>query len=71
MQRAKQKQTQMLSLLLLAFLKEPDTSHQKVELIRLQSDSRCFIHHKAILISETLPMASPLQSVFEVENVQK
>ena len=71
MQRAKQKQTQMLSLLLLALLKESDTSHQKVELIRLQSDSRSFIHHKAILIFETLSVASPLQSVFEFENVQK
>ena len=56
----------MLSLLLLA-----DTSHEKVELIRLQSDSRSFIHHKAILIFKTLLVASPLQSVFEVENVQK
>ena len=30
-----------------------------------------FIHYKAILIFETLSVASPLQSVFEVENVQK
>ena len=54
MQRAKHKQTQMLSLLLLALLKEPDTSNQKVELIRLQSqsDSQSFIHQKAILIFE-------------------
>ena len=61
----------MLSLLLLALLKEPDTSHQKVEQIRLQSDSRSFIHHRAILSFETLSVAFPLQSVFEVENVQK